>query len=49
MSKRFEGGNNITLGAAIYLYENGFATVVTDGKYIEIVVEDAKADTIAKR
>ncbi|SKB01165.1 hypothetical protein SAMN05443428_1546 [Caloramator quimbayensis] len=49
MSKRFEGGNNITLGAAHYLYENGFATVVTDGKYIEVVVEDSKADVTAKR
>jgi len=50
MSKRFEGGNNITLGAAIYLYENGFATVVTDGKYIEVVIEDQKKeDATAKR
>ncbi|CCJ32861.1 hypothetical protein [Caloramator australicus] len=47
MNKRIEAGNNITIGAALYLYENGFATVVTDGKYIEVVIENLKADATA--
>lgn len=45
--KRYEAGENITLEAALYAYENGgIATVVTDGIYIQVEKEENGNETI---
>ena len=39
MSEKYESASAVTIDAAQFMYSIGVATIVTDGKYIEIEKE----------